>query len=51
MTVSVEFKKTSTLAHHHNTKELQIIELKNEMIYERFNITVTKLKEVNDGKF
>ena len=49
-TVSVEFEKTGTGAakHHHATKEVQVLEVNNEIVYEKFNITV---KNAMGGKF
>ena len=47
-TVSVEFEKTGTTGHHHATKETQLLEVVNEIEYERFNITV---KNSSGGKF
>ena len=47
-TVSVEFEKTGTTGHHHATKETQLLEVVNEITYERFNITV---KNAHGGKY
>jgi hypothetical protein len=47
-TVSVEFEKADTSAHHHSSKEVQTLVVENEITYEQFNITV---KNAMGGKF
>ena len=47
-TVSVEFEKTGTTGMHHASKEVQLLEVKNEIVYEQFNITV---KNAHGGKY
>jgi len=47
-TVSVEFEKADTKAHHHATKEVQLLEVDSGMDHEKFNITV---KNAMGGKF
>ena len=39
-TVAVEFEKASSTGHHHATKEVQVLEVNNDITFEMFNITV-----------
>lgn len=40
-TASVEFEKADTAGHHHANKEIQILSILTDMIFEEFEITVS----------
>ena len=39
-TVSVEFEQADTAGHHHANKEIQILSIETDMIFEQFEITI-----------
>lgn len=40
-TVSVEFEKADTAGHHHANKEIQILSIETDMIFEEFEISIS----------
>ena len=48
-TTSVEFEKADTSGHHHANKEIQILKIETDMIFEEFEISISGA--TGDGKF